>query len=73
MFEIVGFDLESACLAGEIYNKLEASRQRIGLADTGIAAIALRQNLIVVTSNLRHFQRIVDLGYPLQLENWREA
>jgi len=73
MFEVIGFGVPEACLAGEIYAKLENSRQRIGVADTGIAATASLQGLTVVTSNLKHFERIIALGYPLQLENWRNA
>ena len=73
MFELVEFGLAEACLAGEIFRKLEANRQRIGVADTGIAATAIQQGLTVVTSNLKHFQRIIDLGFPLILENWRDA
>ena len=72
MFETIGFGVAEACLAGEIYAKLEDKRQRIGVADTGIAAIAILNRLTVVTSNVKHFQRIADLGYSLQLENWRE-
>jgi tRNA(fMet)-specific endonuclease VapC len=73
MFVIVGFGLQEACLSGEIYAKLEGKRQRIGVADTSIAATAILQGLTVVTSNRKHFQRVIDLGYALTLENWREA
>ena len=73
MFQIVEFGVPAACLAGEIYENLESGRSRIGVADTAIAAMALQQDLAVVTSNLKHYQRVVDLGYPLVIENWREA
>ena len=33
--------------------------------------IALEYNLELVTGNVAHFQRIVRLGYPLTLINWR--
>ena len=72
-FEIIGFDEAEACLAGEIYRKLETQRQRIGIPDTQLAAIAITRGLTLVTSNYKHFQRIIDLGYLLQLENWRDA
>jgi predicted nucleic acid-binding protein len=58
-------------LAGEIYSKLESARLRIGVIDTAVAAIALARGLTLVTSNDKHFQRIVSLGYNLTLENWR--
>lgn len=71
MFEAIPFDMDSACLAGEIYAKLEERRQRIGVGDTGIAALALTHGLTLVSANEKHFQRIADLGYPLNLMNWR--
>jgi predicted nucleic acid-binding protein len=72
IFERVDYGLPEALLTGEIYRKLEAGRKRIGLADTAIAATAVTKGLTVVTSNTEHFQRIIDLGYPLAIENWRE-
>ena len=45
--------------------------QPIGRADPMIAAIALRHDLVLVTGNLSHFQRIPALGYSLKLDNWR--
>ncbi len=36
-----------------------------------IAAIALQHDLILVTGNQAHFQRIQVLGYGLKLANWR--
>jgi len=43
------------------------------LDTTGIAAIVLQEGFTLVTSNTGHFQRIINIRYPLQLENWREA
>ena len=71
-FEVVGFDEEEACFAGEIYKKLELRRQRIGIPDTQLAAVAISRGLTLVTSDGRHFQRVIELGYPMALENWRE-
>jgi len=36
-----------------------------------IAGIAIHQRLTLVTGNTKHFERIVDLGFPLPLEDWR--
>jgi len=44
----------------------------IGRADPLIAGIALQNDLLLVTGNTRRFQRIVDLGFPLSLQDWRE-
>lgn len=61
----------SAELAGRIYADLESSGRTIGRADPLIAGIALQHELTLVTGNLGHYRRILDLGYSLQLENWR--
>jgi len=69
--EILTFNLKSAELAGRIYADLERIGQPIGRAAPMIAAIALENNLVLVTGNLRHYQRIQKLGYPLKLDNWK--
>jgi len=69
--ELLTLDLSSAEVAGRIYADLERSGQPIGRADPMIAAIALRHNLVLVTGNLAHYQRIQDVGYDLKLDNWR--
>jgi len=69
--EVLSLDHESAILAGQIYGELEREGMTIGRADPFIAGIALRNNLTLVTGNTRHFQRIVLLGFPLSLQNWR--
>ncbi|QLE58119.1 PIN domain-containing protein [Nostoc sp. TCL26-01] len=69
--EILTLQLSDAELAGRIYADLERIGQPIGLADSIIAAIAIQQNLSLVSGNLAHYQRIQTLGYSLQLDNWR--
>ena len=69
--EILTLDLQSAELAGRIYADLERTGQTIGRADPMIAAIALKNQLTLVSGNLSHYRRIKVLGYGLQLENWR--
>ncbi|WP_226889559.1 hypothetical protein [Nostoc sp. MG11] len=63
--------LSDAELAGRIYADLERTGQPIGLADAMIAAIAIQQDLTLVSGNLSHYQRIKVLGYSLKLDNWR--
>jgi tRNA(fMet)-specific endonuclease VapC len=70
--EVLPFDTESAELAGRVYGSLERAGQPIGRADPQIAAIALRHGLPLVTGNVGHYSRVQDLGYPLQIDNWRE-
>ena len=69
--EVLSFDQACAETAGRIYGDLERAGQPIGRADPMIAAIALQHNLVLVTGNTDHYQRIQALGYPLKLDNWR--
>lgn len=69
--ELLTLDQDSAVLAGRIYAELERSGQTIGRADPIVAAIALVNDLPLVTGNLAHYQRIQSLGYSLKLDNWR--
>lgn len=69
--EILPLDRVAADIAGRIYGELDRTGQPIGRADPLIAAIAVRHGLALVTGNVRHFERIVQLGFPLQLDNWR--
>ncbi|MGA7497278.1 MAG: PIN domain-containing protein [Isosphaeraceae bacterium] len=69
--EVLSLEAPAAELAGRIAGDLDRTGQTIGMADPIIAAIALEHNLELVTGNAAHFQRIVRLGYPLTLVNWR--
>lgn len=69
--EVLSFDREAAQLAGRIYGDLERTGQPIGRADPIVAAIALQHNLVLVTGNMKHFERILNLGYSLSLHDWR--
>lgn len=53
---------------GELRWLLEKSGQKIGDMDLFIAATALVEDLILVTGNTNHFERIPEL----QIENWME-
>ena len=63
---ILSFDEDAA----KIYGKTRAEMERKGIAlsepDMRISAIALRDNLTVVTGNTRHFSRV----QGLRVENW---
>jgi tRNA(fMet)-specific endonuclease VapC len=51
---------------GEIRNYLQKKGTLIGPNDLLIAAHALAENLLVVTDNIREFERVPDL----KIENW---
>ena len=53
---------------GEIRWKLEKQGLRIGDMDMFIAATALEENLILVTGNIKHFERVPGLA----IENWMD-
>ena len=60
------FDADAARRYGEVRADLERQGTPIGDADVRIAAIAFARNLIVVTGNVRHFQRVPYLS----VGNW---
>jgi tRNA(fMet)-specific endonuclease VapC len=63
---VLSFDFKAAEHYGAIRADLERAGTPIGDADVRIAAIALANNLIVVTGNVRHFERVAGLV----VENW---
>ena len=63
---VVSFDSKAACVCGRLRAELEKKGQPLDLADLEIASIAITEDLILVTGNIRHFGRIEGL----RLENW---
>lgn len=61
------FDEESALFAAEIKDNLTRRGESIGDCDTMIAALGLQHNLVVVTNNIKHFQRV----NGLVVVNWK--
>ena len=70
--EVLPLTLSSAVLAGRIAGDLVRTGQTIGDYDPLIAAIAINSGLTLATGNTRHYQRVINLGYPLDVVNWRE-
>jgi tRNA(fMet)-specific endonuclease VapC len=69
--EVLSMDSATAALAGRMYADLQRTGQLIGVADSIIAATALQNDLVLVTGNQNHYQRIQSQGYNLMLDNWR--
>jgi len=65
-FEIIPNAQESAEIFARLKVALEIKGTRLDDFDLLIASCALTHNLILVTNNLKHFQRIPGL----RLENW---
>jgi predicted nucleic acid-binding protein len=64
--QLVNFDSKAAYVCGTIRADLELTGTPLALADLQIASIALANDLILITGNIKHFQRIPDL----KVENW---
>ena len=63
---LIGMDRLAADSSALIRAELKKKRTSIGLYDTFIAGIALSQNLILVSNNIREFERVEGL----KIENW---
>jgi tRNA(fMet)-specific endonuclease VapC len=63
-WEIVPFDAQAA----DEFERLRKQRIRIGTQELKIAAMALGQNALLLSANLRDFQRVPGL----RVENWLE-
>lgn len=66
---VLPFDERAAEKYGSLRAVLESEGRTLHEADLRIASIALAANLVVVTGNLRHFERIPGLI----VENWLET
>lgn len=64
---ILPWDADAADWYAEIRHQLVSTGQPIGELDMMIAAHSLSAGAVLVTNNLRHYQRI---EAPLILENW---
>lgn len=67
-FTILPFDSEDAMVAGRIRGALEQHGTPIGPYDVQIAAQALAKGLIVLTHDMKEFQRVLDI----KVEDWVE-
>lgn len=72
-YEVIHPDTQIEDKAAEIHAKLRLSGQAIDVPDTLIAATAIIHGLTLVNANTRHFPRVVTAGFPLRIENWRDA
>ena len=67
-FEVVEFDRNDARFAGQVRATLTLAGTPIGPYDVLIVGQALARSLILVTRNVREFQRVQGLA----LENWED-
>jgi tRNA(fMet)-specific endonuclease VapC len=71
--EVLPLTSEPAILAGRMYGALERAGQPIGRIDPMVAAIASVNNLELVSGNRSHYERLVELEFPLRIANWRDG
>ncbi len=69
---VLPFDTNVAHVFGELSAQLEREGRRLADADLQIAATALHHGLILVTGNIRHFERVPGLQLGLALANARD-
>jgi tRNA(fMet)-specific endonuclease VapC len=65
--QTLAWDAEASDWYAEIRHQLTTTGKLIGELDIMIAAHAISQDAVLVTNNLRHYQRV---KAPLMLENW---
>ena len=65
-YPVLLWTADAADRYGEIASHLQQVGRAIGIMDTQIAAHALAENLILVTHNTRHFERVPGL----RIEDW---
>ena len=63
----ISFCSDAAVLAGAIKHDLVSNGKTIGIADVMIGAIALNKDFTVITSNVKHFERIKGL----KIKDWK--
>ncbi|ETS31006.1 plasmid maintenance protein [Photorhabdus temperata] len=64
--EVLNFDSKAAVHSGQVIAELERNGLCIGAYDNQIAGHARSQGLIIVTNNVREFERVSGL----RVENW---
>jgi len=65
-FEVINFDIYDAAVYGNIRADLEAKGQIIGPYDMQLAAQAISRDYILITNNVKEFERID----ALKIDNW---
>jgi tRNA(fMet)-specific endonuclease VapC len=67
--DVLGLDLEGTEIYGRLKAELRAQGQLIEDNDPYIASIALRHDLILLTGNTRHYERLPGL----RIESWLQS
>ena len=70
-YEIIPYDNHAALIHADIRARLKEKGITIDFQDSQIASIAVSNNMILVTRNIKLFEPIQEVS-PLMLENWFE-
>ena len=70
-YEIIHYDNHAAWIHADIRSRLKEIGLGIDFQDSQIASIAVANNMILVTRNIKHFEIIQQVS-PLMVENWFE-
>lgn len=70
-YDFLSYDIVSARIQAELSAKLQSIGKLTPYQDTQIASIAIANNLILVTRNIKDFENIVKVS-NLKIENWFE-
>ncbi len=70
-YEIIQYDNHAAWIHADIRSRLKEQGIEIDFQNSQIASIAVSNNMILVTRNIKHFEPIQQVS-PLMLENWFE-
>ena len=60
--EVIAFDKKQACIASEIFKELKKKNSLIEFRDILISSCAISQKISLVTLNIKHFKRIMNLN-----------
>lgn len=71
-YDVLPYDKAAATIQADIRSRLKEKGKTVEFADTQIAAIAISNNMILVTRNTKHFSAIQEVS-PLLMENWFES
>ncbi|MBQ0051204.1 MAG: PIN domain-containing protein [Treponema sp.] len=71
VFPVLPYDQKAASVQAEIFGRLKEKGTPVPYEDCQLAAIAISNNLILVTRNTKHFQKIAEV-FNFGMENWFE-
>lgn len=68
-FPLINYSKKAAEIHAKIRAACENNGDSVPYGDSQIAAIAIAEDMILVTRNIKHFHKIAEY-FPLRLENW---